>query len=219
MSYLRQNSKMAVATVPTWQFSIPAVATCPGAAACKAFCFALSEQRRYPSAAAYRERALAATKAESFVKDMVTEVTDLAARQRKRGVPRIAIRIHASGDFYSAAYAAKWIAIARACPEVSFYAYTKSHAIWRGLRKAAALAGPGLPKNLTVIFSMGSIADHLIDTENERHARIFADVASLEAAGYVRADEDDTAAWASGTVKIGLVLFGAVNKGKKALGL
>jgi hypothetical protein len=38
------------------------------------------------------------------------------------------LRIHASGEFYSAAYAQKWITIVKRNPKVFFYAYTRS---WR----------------------------------------------------------------------------------------
>jgi hypothetical protein len=44
--------------------------------------------------------------------------------KRKRVKP-VAIRIHATGDFYSQSYLNKWIEIAAALPSVDFYAYTK----------------------------------------------------------------------------------------------
>jgi hypothetical protein len=38
------------------------------------------------------------------------------------------VRLHVSGDFFSAAYVAHWASIAQAASEVTFYAYTRS---WR----------------------------------------------------------------------------------------
>lgn len=38
------------------------------------------------------------------------------------------LRTHVAGDFYSAAYVAKWLEIVRAMPDTVFYAYTRS---WR----------------------------------------------------------------------------------------
>jgi hypothetical protein len=40
----------------------------------------------------------------------------------------ISLRIHVAGDFFSVAYIQMWIKIARACPRVKFYFYTRS---WR----------------------------------------------------------------------------------------
>lgn len=49
---------------------------------------------------------------------MVDEIT-------RKGV--LVCRIHSSGDFMDRGYAEKWLAIVRACPRVTFYAYTRSH--------------------------------------------------------------------------------------------
>jgi hypothetical protein len=43
---------------------------------------------------------------------------------RRSGVKLV--RVHESGDFYDREYAEKWSAIARALPDVIFFAYTKS---------------------------------------------------------------------------------------------
>ena len=51
------------------------------------------------------------------------------------------VRIHVSGDFNSAEYVRKWVAIARACPTTRFYAYTRS---WRRAGRLGIAAGPAL---------------------------------------------------------------------------
>jgi hypothetical protein len=38
------------------------------------------------------------------------------------------VRLHVGGDFYSADYVRKWVQIVRRCPDVVFYAYSRS---WR----------------------------------------------------------------------------------------
>ena len=42
--------------------------------------------------------------------------------------PDTSVRVHVSGDFYNATYTRKWIEIAKQCPQLTFYAYTRS---WR----------------------------------------------------------------------------------------
>lgn len=43
----------------------------------------------------------------------------------KRVKPKV-VRIHVAGDFYSVEYTMQWIQVVRACPEVTFFAYTRS---------------------------------------------------------------------------------------------
>jgi hypothetical protein len=51
----------------------------------------------------------------------------MAKEITRKGV--LVCRIHSSGDFMNRAYAEKWLSIIRACPRVTFYGYTRSHAI------------------------------------------------------------------------------------------
>jgi hypothetical protein len=50
----------------------------------------------------------------------------MALEIRRKGV--LVVRIHCAGDFYSAAYARKWLAVMRQCPGTKFYFYSRS---WR----------------------------------------------------------------------------------------
>jgi hypothetical protein len=77
-----------------------------------------------------------------------------------------AVRIHSSGDFYSRQYLSKWLTIADALPHVHFYAYTKSVDMLKQYDNV-------LPDNMTIIYSFGGTQDHLINTEVDRHARVF----------------------------------------------
>jgi hypothetical protein len=213
MSIFQINKKMAKASFKTFNFSLPAVVTCPGAGLCAkaGYCFALLEQSRYPSARKYRERMLELSKNPlSFQFAVADELSKLVKRHGN-----FAVRIHASGDFYSPAYLKSWTAIATQFPEVQFYAYTKSIAMAKRLMSQGQI-----PANLTLIFSLGSNQDDLIDVTKDRHSRIFATYDAAEAAGYnAAASEDDSEAWTSPNHKVGLVMFGArKRKGNEALG-
>src|ERR1017187_7245544 len=99
-------------------FSLPAVSTCPGKSEmCESVCYAT----RGHMGMAIRPftKRLKASKKGSFHLRMIDEIS--------RRKPRT-VRIHVSGDFYSAGYVRKWAAIAAACPDTHFYAYTRS---WR----------------------------------------------------------------------------------------
>lgn len=201
MKIFQENKKMKKSSYKTYNFSLPAVSTCPGAGACKQFCFAALEQLCYPSADAYRKRMFELSQNDSFVNVINTELLRLS----KRGP--IAIRIHASGDFYSPEYFLKWTSIARTNPSIVFYAYTKSIAMIKRLAKTNQI-----PSNFIVIFSLGSNQDRLVDVNVDRHSRIFANPADALSAGYTLASEDDAQAWSSPNNKIGLVMFGARKK-------
>jgi hypothetical protein len=62
---------------------------------------------------------LDAARADDFVPRVVAEI-------RRRGVHTL--RVHVSGDFFSADYARKWLDVARQSRRTRFYAYTRS---WR----------------------------------------------------------------------------------------
>ena len=85
---------------------------CPG-------CYALKAQVRFPNVVLpYRQRRYAAALEDSFVSRITKEITS-----SKRTLT--AVRIHESGEFFSQAYLNKWLAIAEACPNTRFYAFTK----------------------------------------------------------------------------------------------
>jgi hypothetical protein len=86
-------------------------------------------------------RALAATREEGFAGRMTSEV-----KRRWAGC----VRIHVSGDFYSADYVRAWVTIATACPGTRFYAYTRS---WRVPEMAGALAELAKCRNVRLWFS------------------------------------------------------------------
>lgn len=99
-------------------FSLPhgSEASCPGLTpTCKKLCYVSRYTRRFNLD--YKHNLVQAEKA-----DFVTRLSREAALVRT-------VRVHVSGDFYSAAYVNKWIAVATRTPGTTFYAYTRS---WRG---------------------------------------------------------------------------------------
>jgi hypothetical protein len=186
--------------VRIFNFSIPAgndkksgKITCPFAGSCLKLCYAKRGMYRFGNV----ERALTKRYEASKEANFVQTITDELAKVKKD--KQTYVRIHDSGDFYSPAYFAKWLEIARLNPSVRFYAYTKSHSFIRGIN---------LPENMDLIFSLGSTKDELINTETERHSKIFYSVDEMQANGYSDASYLDILAtkWHTPNHKIGLII-------------
>lgn len=105
-----------------WGFALPSGTpdVCPGMSpTCSGHCYAVAVERFRPDVAARYRRNLRASRRRDFVRRVVAFL--VAHRVR-------VVRIHVGGDFYSARYARKWLAIMRRSPRVVFYFYTRS---WR----------------------------------------------------------------------------------------
>ena len=198
MNLLTQNSKMKKTSLKNnakiFNFSIPAYktksgkVTCPFAAACVKYCYAQKgNYTRYPIVQEVQEKKYEISKQNNFNSLMNAEIKKKKATH---------IRIHDSGDFYSVKYLAKWIQIAEFNPSIIFYAYTKSIKFF--------VDGLLLPDNMKIIFSEGSKTDELINAREHRHARIFKDIETLNAAGYIDASENDLQA-ITDNKKVGLI--------------
>ena len=99
-------------------FNLPRKTTCPGRTAyCDEVCYAKWWDVTYPPLKLKYKLHLKQTQQEAFVDNMVDEIQKKNAK---------VVRWHSSGDFYSAEYADKWVEIAKACPDVIFYGYTRS---------------------------------------------------------------------------------------------
>jgi hypothetical protein len=186
--------------VRIFNFSIPAgndkksgKITCPFAGSCLKLCYAKRGMYRFGNV----ERALTKRYEASKEDNFIETITDELAKVKKD--KQTYVRIHDSGDFYSPAYFAKWLEIARLNPTVRFYAYTKSHSFIRGIQ---------LPENMDLIFSLGSKNDELINQDTERHSKIFYSVDEMAAAGYTDSSYLDIVAtkWVTENKKIGLLI-------------
>lgn len=115
-------------------FSLPAIASCPGATgACKKVCYALQGHFRFRALIERQHRCWERSRRPDFVAAMVHEIRRCDYRR---------VRVHAAGDFYEAAYTRKWAEIARRSPEATFFAYTRSWSrpeILMALRELAAV--------------------------------------------------------------------------------
>ena len=99
-----------------YMFNLPATKAicgriCPG-------CFAIREQKRFPTVIEARNKRLEASKQEDFITTIISEINSLRTKPKW-------FRIHASGEFYSQAYVDSWHTIASSFPSITFYAYTK----------------------------------------------------------------------------------------------
>ena len=79
-----------------------------------------------------------------------------------------------------------------------FYAYTKSKKLFDPIKGL-------IPKNLILIYSLGSKTDNLIDMSFERHAKIFHSEEQLIKEGYINASENDLLA-ITDNKKVGLLI-------------
>ena len=123
-------------------FSLPNKVTCKLGLKCRAYCYGNSSP--YPRVTDLaRARWYEASKQASFV--------DLAIAELKRMRALKYVRVHAFGDFYSYEYIQKWYEIARALPEVIFYAYTKRDDI------ITPEILKDRPSNLRMIFSIDGV--------------------------------------------------------------
>ena len=196
MNYLTQNSKMKNSSTPTYNWGIPAfmsksgMRTCPFAGECVKGCYARQGAYVWSNVSPAFERRLELSQSDDFVPAISLEI-------KRRRIKRV--RIHDSGDFYSTEYRDRWFDIMDACPDVEFYAYTKSFPFFEGVT---------LPSNFTLIFSEGGKLE--VPSES-RHSRVFESKDELDAAGYADASKDDSVALGNNP-KIGLIYHGAKSK-------
>lgn len=188
------NSKLAEDGIVC--FDIPQASTCRGAGSCLGFCYA--------SLGNYKYKIKIRNMLNNFYTSLDTEVFVEKTKKSFEKLPRFMkiVRIHSAGDFYDQRYLDAWVRIMQETPDMRFYAYTKSLDLdWTEALKL---------KNFYRIQSIGGLFDHLIDM-NLAHSRIFPDLESLHAAGYLDTSESDLPA-AAGGVKIGLVVHGQKKK-------
>jgi len=196
------NSKLAKDGVAS--FNLVPIETCPGAGSCAKYCYADtgSYLRFHKTTMPPRVANWLASQKEDFVPKMV----ELIGQHKKKGKIK-AIRVHDSGDFYSPQYIDKWTQIAAAHPDMTFYAYTKSHhpKLRERLNELEKLP------NFNVVQSFGSKYDHLIDP-SKPHCVVFPSKEHMDKAGYADAMETDLTSSDKKNTKIGLYIHGQYDK-------
>ena len=180
---LTQNSKLKKTSKENnkrvFNFGISAYKTstgklvCPFAKDCVKFCYAQKGAYNWGNVKPLFEQRYNLTKSDIFI-----EAINDSIKAKKVDV----LRIHDSGDFYSNEYINKWLTIAKQNKNVVFYAYTKSIPLFKKIN---------LPENFIVIYSYGSKVDNLIDTNKDRHAKIFDNENELIKSGYINASKND----------------------------
>ena len=175
LKFSKGNSKLANDTLI---FNLPAGKTCPGANKCLAWaqemsdgkrkivdgpdmefrCFAACSEAIYPAAFDARQHNWTTIKKllKSFGAGKTGKmVADMIQKNRTRNTKLV--RIHESGDFYSPAYFAMWMHVARLIPDLKFYAYSKN------LPMILEYGLDMLPQNFYLTASRGGKFDYLID--------------------------------------------------------
>jgi hypothetical protein len=160
-----KNKKYYTGTVYEW--NLPTGSTCPFALECKVtvdrttgkFDIKKGQYRCY-AASAERFPAVRQHRWGNF--DLV----------KKGGIPKIpedckAIRIHASGDFFSQQYFDMWIQLAKDNPEIEMWAFTKSIQYWVNRIN-------DIPENLVMTASYGGRQDDLIEKHNLKNVIVYA---------------------------------------------
>jgi len=142
------------------------VNTCPGAGACKVYCYA--KKGGYVQ---WKDASLSQTKLLNFLlndpegfKNMLSlEISSAKAKFAKKGA-KVAIRWHDAGDFFSPDYMNLAYSIARKFPDVDFYAYTKMADVAKGEK----------PNNFKMNFSFGAKPEQerQIDIQNIKHSTV-----------------------------------------------
>ena len=189
---LKKSSKLNNASI--YAFDLPAYktktgkVTCPFAKDCIKFCYAQKGAYTWSPAQNKHNQNYLDTKKNNFCDNVQAEIN------KKRKITHI--RVHSSGDYYNPKYLDKWVKLAKNNPNITYYSYTKSVKMIKDLKNK--------PENLKIIFSEGGKQDHLIDYDNDRHAKIFNNKKELLQAGYIDASGDDLKALTT-IKKIGLI--------------
>ena len=163
-------------------FSLVAGFTCPGAGECKKFCYAMRGNFLFESPMKAGLRNYLAMKNDSFIEQIVTQILLFKVKT---------LRLHPAGDFHSQRAVELWDKIAKRCPWVKFYAYTKSLKLnFNSLRRN---------KNFTLIQSEGGKFDELIDPRFPI-AKIFKDKEEMTSKGFKDASDSDLVALSTNRV-------------------
>jgi hypothetical protein len=131
------------------------------------------------------------------------------ARLIKESMPKFvgAMRLHASGDFFSQTYFDAWLEAIRAFPHTHFYGYTKSLPFW--VKRLAEI-----PDNLLLTASQGGRHDWMIEAFHLRHAIVVYHPEEAARLG-LEIDHDDSIAYTRGVDSFANLLHGTAPKGSK----
>lgn len=142
------NSKLG----DIWTFNLEAIATCPGRSElCESICYADRYSKQYTACVSLYQSNFKYATSKEFVKLVAEQLHNM------RKLPK-AIRIHASGDFFSSKYIRDWISLIHLFPDVRFYAYTRS---WTVKRMHKAIRDLADLDNMTLWMSTDKTMDSI----------------------------------------------------------
>jgi hypothetical protein len=127
------------------------VDTCPGAGACKVYCYAKKGgyvQWKASSMSQTRLLNFLLNDPQGFKAKLESELSAAKSKFGKKGT-KVVVRWHDAGDFFSPEYVDLAYSVAKDFPDVDFYAYTKM----------AGVALGNKPNNFKMNFSMGATPD------------------------------------------------------------
>ena len=208
LSFSHGNGKLPKSTMI---FNLPAGKTCPGADKCLAFvtlnsdgkrrvndgpemefrCFAASSEALF--GAVYDSRQNNFNSIKNLLKNFTVGeagkiVADMIQSKRKMKGKNVTthVRIHESGDFFTADYFAMWMHVCRLIPDLTFYAYSKN------LPMILDYGMDMLPRNFYLTASYGGKFDYLIDEGFfPRYSVVFESDAEAAQRG-LEVDHDDS---------------------------
>jgi len=164
------------------------VDTCPGAGACKVYCYARKGgyvQWKSSSMSQTRMLNFLLNDPEGFKTKLISELRAEEVKYKKKNT-NVVVRWHDAGDFFSPDYLSLAYSVARTLPDVEFYAYTKMASVAMGEK----------PKNFKINFSSGATPEQekQIDFKNTKHSTvvpkdIFAELITKNEDGKVIKDE------------------------------
>ena len=142
------------------------VDTCPGAGACKVYCYAKKGgyvQWKASSMSQTKVLNFLLNDPQGFKAKLESEIQTEVDKFAKKGA-KLVIRWHDAGDFFSPNYVDLAYSVARKFPQVDFYAYTKM----------AGVATGNKPNNFKMNFSMGATPDQekQIQPKSTKHSTV-----------------------------------------------
>lgn len=142
------------------------VDTCPGAGACKTYCYAMKGgyvQWKASSLGVTRVLNFLLNDPDGFKHMLSTELAEAERKYGKKGT-KVVVRWHDAGDFFSPEYLEVAYDIARRFPMIDFYAYTK----------IASVAQSEKPSNFKMNFSQGAqpSQEKMIDFTRTKHSKV-----------------------------------------------
>ena len=142
------------------------VDTCPGAGACKTFCYAMKGSYvmfKAVSMGLARMLNFLLNDPTGFASQLNAEIAAAKSKMAKKNA-KVVVRWHDAGDFFSAEYLDMAYGVANANQDVGFYAYTKMADVATGQR----------PKNFNMNFSGGAVSsqEKKIDFQRVKHSKV-----------------------------------------------